>query len=97
MQIRVLDNTGASEMSDKMTLYLILTLAVWIGGIYAVTDSFMIALIFPGIFVGLGIAGKFGSQALNDWLRGRNQRQQEELIMKIKERDDASRGQQNDG
>jgi hypothetical protein len=54
-----------------------ITLGLWLGGL-TMAFSLQVALLFTLIFVAIGFIGKHGSQALEDWLKGRELRKDEE-------------------
>jgi len=72
-------------MTKKDGLYVIAALTIWVGGLYAATKNISLALTLTGALVVLGLIGKYGSQILEDWQRGREARQDEEHSLDTKE------------
>ena len=69
----------------KDFLYIAVGLTVWVGA-FTFVLGIEPALLFTGAFVVLGLIGKYGSQALEDWLRGRRERKAEEFRARFNER-----------
>jgi hypothetical protein len=69
----------------KDFLYIAVGLAVWVCALTFVL-GLEPAIVFTGAFVVLGLIGKYGSQALEDWLRGRRERKAEEFRARFYER-----------
>jgi hypothetical protein len=69
----------------KDFLYIAVGLTVWVCALTFVL-GLEPALVFTGAFVVLGLIGKYGSQALEDWLRGRRERKAEEFRARFNER-----------
>jgi hypothetical protein len=69
----------------KNKIYIALILAIWIIPIGLVV-GFVEAISLTAIFLLLGAIGKYGSQALEDWLRGREARKYDELHARTGER-----------
>jgi biotin carboxyl carrier protein len=66
-------------------LYIVVGLTVWIGA-FTFVLGIEPALVLTAAFLFLGIIGRYGSQALEDWLRGRGERKAEELRARFNER-----------
>ncbi len=65
--------------------YIAVGLTVWVCALTFVL-GLEPALVFTAAFIALGLIGKYGSQALEDWLRGREARKDEELRTRLNER-----------
>lgn len=66
-------------------IYFVAIVTVWVIVLTFVFD-FEIAITVTAVFFALGLIGKLGSRALEDWLRGRNARKTDELQARLNER-----------